>query len=174
MRVAKIVLAIFVALALQTVLARFFMRGTVAVDLVLVVVTYVGLTAGPILGLLAGTLGGLAQDSLGSGIVGIGSLAKTTVGFLTGVAGAQFIVTQLSPRLLVFGGATVIQAIVVLGFGLLLGTALPSRPLAAVAWQVAGNALVGIALFQCIEVLPAAIERRRAARTGARVRRLRQ
>src|SRR5262249_22264537 len=51
-RVAGIALAIGLAVALQTTLARFVMRGTVAVDLVLVAVVYVALTSGPVTGLL--------------------------------------------------------------------------------------------------------------------------
>ena len=78
------------------------MRGTVAVDLVLVVVVYVALTSGPVTGLLAGTLGGLLQDALSSGVIGIGGLAKTVVGFLAGIIGTQFIVAQPLPRFVVF------------------------------------------------------------------------
>ena len=40
MRAAGVILAVAAALALQTTLARFIVRGTVAVDLVLVVVVY--------------------------------------------------------------------------------------------------------------------------------------
>ena len=65
------------ALALQTTLARFLVRGTVGVDLVLVVVVYAALSSGPVTGLLTGTFAGLLQDALSSGIIGIGGLAKT-------------------------------------------------------------------------------------------------
>ena len=53
-----------------------------------------------------GTVGGLAQDALAGGIVGIGGLAKTIVGFFVGVLGAQFIVSQPLPRFVMFVGAT--------------------------------------------------------------------
>ena len=42
------------------------------------------------------------QDALSSGVIGIGGLAKTIVGFLAGVIGTQFIVTQPLPRFVVF------------------------------------------------------------------------
>ena len=45
MRAAGVILAVALALALQTTLARFVVRGTVAVDLVLVVVVYAALTS---------------------------------------------------------------------------------------------------------------------------------
>ena len=57
--------------------------------------------------MFAGTLGGLVQDALSSGVIGIGGLAKTIVGFLAGVVGTQFIVAQPLPRFVVFFGATI-------------------------------------------------------------------
>jgi rod shape-determining protein MreD len=50
------------------------------VDVVLVAVVYVALTTGPVGGMLSGTIAGLIQDTLSSGVIGIGSLAKTLVG----------------------------------------------------------------------------------------------
>ena len=56
MRAVGVVIAIALALALQTTLARFVIGGTTALDLVLVVVTYVALTSGPVTGMLAGSV----------------------------------------------------------------------------------------------------------------------
>ena len=85
-----------VALALQTILAGLLIGGRIAVNLVLVAVVYVALAFGPVTGLLAGVVGGLTQDALAGGIVGIGGLAKTLIGFAVGVLGAQFIVSQIA------------------------------------------------------------------------------
>jgi rod shape-determining protein MreD len=171
-RAARMLLTIVVALVLQTTLARYVAHGAMPVDLVLVAVAYVGLSSGPVLGLLAGTLGGLTQDALASGIVGLGGLGSTTVGFLTGVVGMQFIVAQVLPRFLVFFAATIVRALVVFGLGVLLGFGQTSLPFVPVAGQALGNALVGVALFQTVELLPGALERRRIARREARARRL--
>ena len=84
--------ALAVAVVLQTTVAGFLGQGVMTVDLVLVVVVYVALTSGPVAGLLAGTVGGIVQDALSSGILGMGGLAKTVVGFLAGRFGTQFIV----------------------------------------------------------------------------------
>src|SRR5262249_58588331 len=98
-------MAIAVALALQTTLARFVIRGTVAIDLVLVVVVYLALTSGPVTGLLSGTLAGLIQDALSSGIIGIGGVAETVVGGFARTLGTQSIVTPpLAPLLVFFWG----------------------------------------------------------------------
>jgi rod shape-determining protein MreD len=163
-RTLGVILAVLLALVLQTTLARFFVRGTFAVDLVLVAVVYVALTSGPITGMFSGTIAGLMQDALSSGVIGIGGLAKTIVGFLTGVIGTQFIVTNTLPRFVVFCAATVVHAIVFLGLYMLLELRPFGTPYAAVGGQALGNAVVGIIAFQVVELLPGALERRRAQR----------
>lgn len=164
MKAAGVFVAIAVALALQTTLARFLVRGPVAVDLVLVAVVYVALTSGPVSGMLAGTFAGLIQDALSSGIIGIGGLAKTIVGFLSGVIGTQFIVTNSLPRFVVFVAATALHAVVFMGLYVLLDLRHFGTPYAAVAGQAFGNAFVGVIAFQIVELLPGAMERRRAQR----------
>jgi rod shape-determining protein MreD len=159
-----VVLAVSLSLALQTTLARFLVRGNVAVDLVLVAVVYVALTSGPVTGMFCGALAGLIQDALSSGIIGIGGLSKTVVGFLAGIIGTQFIVAHSLPRFVVFFGATVLHAAVFMGLYMLLDLRHFDAPYAAVAGQAAGNALVGIIAFQLVELLPGFVERRRAAR----------
>jgi rod shape-determining protein MreD len=168
-KAAGVLLAITLALALQTTLARFVIRGTVAVDLVLVVVVYVALTSGPVTGLLSGAVAGLIQDALSSGVIGIGGLAKTIVGFLAGIIGTQFIVAQPLPRFVVFFSATALHAVVFIGLYVLLDLRHFSSPVPAVAGQALGNAIVGVIAFQLVELLPGAVERRRASR--GRVRR---
>ena len=160
--------AVAAALALQTTLARFVIRGTVAVDLGLVVVVYIALTSGPVTGLLSGTLTGLLQDALASGILGIGGLAKTVVGFLAGVIGTQFIVAQPLPRFVVFFAATVLHAVIFIGLYVVLDLRRYESPYAGVTGQALGNAIVGVVAFQLVELLPGAIERRRAQRSRIR------
>lgn len=156
---AGVFLATALALALQTSLA-----GTNAVDFVLVVVVYVALTYGPVTGLLTGTFAGLVQDALASGVIGIGGLAKTIVGFLAGVIGTQFIVAQPLPRFVVFFGATILHAVVFYGLYMVLNLRQFGSAYAAIAGQALSNALVGVVAFQLVELLPGAVERRRAAR----------
>jgi rod shape-determining protein MreD len=166
LKVAGVLLAVALALALQTTLARFAARGTIAVDLVLVVVVYVALTLGPATGLLTGALAGLLQDALvASPVIGIGGLAKTIVGFLAGVLGTQFIVVHSLPRFVVFFSATVLHAVVFMGLYTLLDMRHFGSPYAAVAGQSLGNAVVGVVAFQLVELLPGAMERRRAQRS---------
>ena len=156
--------AIALAIALQTTLARFLVGGTAALDLVLVVVVYVALTSGPMIGLLAGSLAGIIQDALSSGVIGIGGLAKSLVGFAAGAIGQQFIVTAALPRLVMFVGATAAHAAVFMGLYVLLGLRSFPSPWAAILSQALGNAAVGVIAFTIIESFPGAVERRKLSR----------
>ena len=168
MKAVFVILAVAAALALQTTAARFLVRGSMAVDLVLVVVVYVALTSGPATGLLSGTFAGLVQDALSSSVIGIGGLAKTLVGFLAGIIGTQFIVTASLPRFVVFFAASVLHAIVFMGLYVLLDVRHFGAPYGAVAGQAAANAVVGVVAFQLVELLPGAVERRRAGKSRLR------
>ena len=165
MKVGLIVVGtLALALVLQTTLAQLLVRGTAALDLVLVVVVYVALTTGPTTGLLAGALAGLAQDALSSGIIGVGGLAKTVVGYVAGLVGTQFIVARPLARFVVFVVATVVHAVIFMGTYELLGARRFGFPYGGVLSQGAVNGLVGVIAFQAIELLPGAVERRLANR----------
>jgi rod shape-determining protein MreD len=157
-------IAIAIALGLQTTLARFVVGGSAAVDLVLVAVVAVALTIGPVGGMLAGSAAGLIQDALSSGVIGIGGLAKTIVGFLAGAFGQQFIVTAALPRLVIFLAATVLHGAVFMGLYYVLDIRTFPSPWKPLVAQALGNALVGIVAFGIIESLPGIVERRRSRR----------
>ena len=166
MKAVGVLIAIALALALQTTVARFLVGGTAALDLVLVVVVYVALTSGPVTGMLAGSLAGIVQDALSTstGVIGVGGLAKSVVGFLAGAIGQQFIVTAALARFVIFLAATAVHSAVFMGLNALLGLRSFPSPWAAIASQALGNAAVGIVAFAIIESLPGALERRRSGR----------
>ena len=164
-KVAWVVGMTALALALQTTLARFWSGDTVAVDLVLVVVVYAASESGPMTGLLTGTFAGLVQDALSSGVIGIGGLAKTIVGFRgrhdrdavhhrAAVAPVRRIFRRHDRCTLWYlSGCTCSST---------CGRSI--RPYASVLGQAVGNAVVGVVAFQLGELLPGAVERRRTAK----------
>ena len=187
MKAASVGLAIALALAVQTTLARFVIGGGVRVDLVLVVVVYIALTSGSVTGVWTGTVGGIAQDALSGGIIGVGGLAKTIVGFVVGVTGAQFIVARPQHRFVVFVAASLAHAICFHGLYVMLPSAVATwqgsfsgvvdsggvaAPYTAVAGEALANALVGVVAFQLIEFGPGVLERRRLQRSRVLSRRL--
>ena len=168
MKVVAALVAIAAALALQTTLASLVVRGTAALDLVLIVVVYLALVSGPVTGLLLGTTAGLIQDALSSGIIGVGGLAKTVVGFVAGLLGTQFIVTAPLSRFLVFILGTVIHATIFMGLYMLLDLRQFDSPYAAVMSQAIGNGFLGVVGAELVEWLPGLMERRRSRRVSRR------
>jgi rod shape-determining protein MreD len=163
-RVAASLLAIAVALALQTTLASLVIRGTAALDLVLIVVVYLALISGPVSGVLLGSAAGLVQDALSSGIIGIGGLAKTVVGFVAGFLGTQFILTAPLARFGVFVVSTLLHAAVFMGLYTALDLRQFDQPWGAVMSQAIGNGFLGVMGALVVDVLPGIRERRKARR----------
>ena len=164
MRSAAALAAILIAIALQTTLGSLLFRGNTAIDIVLIVVVFVAIKSGPVTGLLAGTVAGLVQDALSSGILGIGGLAKTIVGFGSGVLGTQFIVTAPLPRFLLLLLATGLHAAIFMGLYTLLNLRQFPAPYSSIVAQALGNAFVGVVAFTVIEWFPGFVDRRRAGR----------
>lgn len=169
MRTTAAFVAIAVALALQMSLARFTIGRETPIDLVLVAVVYAALARGPVTGMLCGSVGGLAQDALSGGLVGVGGLAKTLVGFAAGVVGAQFIVAQPIPRLAVFFTSTLVHGACFYGVYALIGSRGSNAPYGAVLTQAVVNGVVGVIAFQAVAMAPGLLDRRRA-RSGFRRR----
>jgi rod shape-determining protein MreD len=167
-KVVAALVAIAAALALQTTLASLVIRGTAALDLVLIVVIYLGLVSGPVTGLLLGMTAGIIQDALSSGLIGVGGLAKTVVGFVAGLLGTQFIVTAPLSRFLVFVLGTAIHAAIFMGLYVLLDLRQFESPYAAVTSQAIGNGFLGVVGAEVVEWLPGLMERRRARRVSRR------
>lgn len=163
-RTLQLAATLALALVAQSLLTRAFGNVPLWVDLPLVAVVYAALAGGSMAGLLAGTAAGLAQDAMGGGVLGVGSMAKTVAGFLAGVVGTQFIVTQTLSRMLVFMGAAVVNAVVFMGLYLMLGLRHFNRPWVDVTVQAAGNGLTGAFIFAVIDSLPGVRERWRMRR----------
>ena len=164
MKTAVVVIALAGALVLQTTLSGLMVGGTIAVNLVLVAVVYLALSYGAVTGLLAGAAGGLVQDAVAGGIVGIGGLSKTLVGFLCGVLGAQFIVSTTVPRLVMFVAATFVHEVVFEALHALVEGRGVTLHFSAMLVQALVNGLVGVLAFQFVENGPGMLQRQRMRR----------
>jgi rod shape-determining protein MreD len=164
-------LALTAAMVVQATLAGLFVGGTIAVNLVLVAVVYVALAYGAVTGLLAGAIGGLAQDALGGGIIGIGGLTKTLIGFLVGVLGAQFNLSTTVPRLVMFVAATFVHEVVFKGLQAMAGGRPFALKFSVVLLQSLVNGLIGVLAFALVENGPDLLARRRMRRASLSKRR---
>lgn len=167
MRALAQAVAVVAALVLQTTLSG-LLPETAMLDLVLVVVVYLALTSGPTTGIVVGSAAGLVQDALSSGVMGIGALAKTLVGFVVGRLGTQFIVTASLTRFVVFAAATVGHAAVFMGLYAGLGLRTFDDPVGGVVLQAVGNAVVGVIGCEVAERLPGVVSRPRTRGRGRR------
>lgn len=168
MRSLRAGVGLVVALALQTTLAHGLLGNRAAFDLVVIAVVYVALLWGPSAGLLAGAAAGLVQDALAGGIVGVGGLAKTLVGFLAGIAGTQFIMTGALPRLVVFFVGSMLHALVVVGFYEVIEPRSQRASYPAIATQALLNAVIGVLVMHLVERAPDWWHQRRLRRASLR------
>lgn len=164
MKLLMALVGIVGALAIQTTLMAFTNDGVAPVDLVLVLAVYLSLTSGPSAGLLAASAAGLVQDSLSSGILGIGALAKTIVAYLAGIASTQFILNGPLQRFFTFFMASVVHAGIFMGLYVALDVRQFPSPVWGVLTEALWNALVGVIGFHIVEWLPGFLARRRATR----------
>ena len=170
MKAARVAVAIAFALALQTILARYLVGSGSRVDLALVAVVYVAMTTGPVTAILSGAIGGIVQDALSGGIIGVGGLAKTIVGVAVAMLSTQIIIVQPLPRFVVFVASTLVHAMVFLGLYSMLESRIPNSSTAGVLGQALGNGIAGIVVFELNKTLP--LLRRRGGGSGHVKRRL--
>jgi len=171
MKAVIVTLALAAAIFAQATLAGLFIGGTIKMNLVTVAVVYLALAYGPVTGLLAGALGGLAQDALGGGIVGIGGLTKTLVGFVVGFFGAQFNLSTTVPRMVMFVAATFVHELLFEGMQALAGGRHVTVHYPALLGQSLVNGLIGVAAFLIVENGPQMLANRRTRGTSMSKRR---
>ena len=164
MRLVSVVLGLAVALMLQTTFVASVVGNGAPIDLVLVVVVAVAISGGPVAGLWSGTVGGLFQDALSGGILGVGGVSKTLVGYFAGQLASHFMVARLWDRLLVFFFGSVIHSGLFVGVYSLLSDTGTLSSYRNVVVQAAANAAIGAGLVGGLRMAPVAIERRRLRR----------
>jgi len=171
MKLTSVFITAFVAIVLQVALARYTVGGRVAFDFVLVGVVFAALQWGPVAGMLAGTTGGLLQDMLSGEIVGVGGLAKTLVGCISGVVGTQFVVARSSARTLVVIVASVFHRLIILVLHSLIDQQWLGLPWGAMLAETGINAVAAFLAFHATSTLPGVMVRQRMSRRSGLSRR---
>lgn len=151
------------ALVLQSVIGYQLVGRRPMVDLGLVTVVSGAIFLGPTVGLFAGTITGLAQDTLSGGVLGVAGLAKTLVGFAAGVVATQFIVSALLPRFVVFVAMTWLHGVCFLGVYAMIERVGLGNPWQALLVQSLLNGVIGVVATRLVERGPDVWRRRRYA-----------
>jgi rod shape-determining protein MreD len=170
-KLTYVLATIVIAVLLQVTLARYMVGGRWVFDFVLVGVVFAAVVWGSAAGMLAGTTGGLLQDVLSDGIVGVGGLAKTLVGFATGILGAQFVLARPPARALIVTGASVVHRLLILALYGLIDQRWPAISWNAMLAETLLNTLFGLIAFQVTAALPNVMERHRMNRRSSLSRR---
>jgi rod shape-determining protein MreD len=168
---AAVFATVLISVVLQATLARYTVGGGWVFDLVLVGVIFAGLEWGPVAGILAGTIGGLLQDTLAGEIVGIGGLAKTITGFAAGVIGTQFVLARPQARVLVAVGATVAHRLIILSLHAIIDQHWPGLAWGALVAETGVNTACALLLFVASSAAPGMMERQRMSRRSSLSRR---
>ena len=166
MKTATVVGIVLGSVLLQVLLAQFAIGGRLSFDLVLVGVVFVALQSGPVAGMLAGTIGGVLLDLMSGGLVGVGGLLKTIVGFAAGLMGTRLVVAKPYARALIVGAATLLHSFLAIG----LQSAIDKW--SGIGWgamlgETAINAVAAYLAFLTIEALPGAMSRGRTRQRSA-------
>lgn len=171
MKLTRVLLTVIVAVTLQMALARYAVGGRWVFDFVVVGVIYAAMCWGPVAGMWTGTLGGLTQDALVGDVIGLGGFAKTVVGYVAGVLGAQFIVSRPFARSGAVAVATVGHRLIVVGLLAVVDRDWPGFSWGAMLMETGLNAAAGFVAFQVSERLPGALEQSRERRRSSLSRR---
>jgi rod shape-determining protein MreD len=171
LKAVGVLIAVVIAVVLQVTLARYTVGGRWVFDFVLVGVMFAALQWGPAAGVLSGTVGGLLQDVLSGGIVGVGGLVKTLVGFGAGIVGTQFVLAKPYARMVIVMAATVVHRLLVLSVYGLIDQRWPGVVWTAMLAEIVLNAVSALLVFQTVSVVPEVVARQRMSRRSSLSRR---
>lgn len=171
MKFTSVVLAVLISVVLQVTLARYTVGGRLVFDFVLVGVVYAALQWGPVAGMLAGTIGGLLQDTLAGEVVGVGGLAKTLVGCAAGVVGTQFVLARPHARALIVMVASLAHRLIILAMSGVIDQQWPGVSWGAMLAEIAINGVAAFVAFYVSGSLPGVMSRQRMNRRSSLSRR---
>jgi len=121
MKVSQIGFLLLFALFVQTTFMRLITNAFIPFDVVFIAIVFIALFRGAVVGIVVGSIGGLLQDILSGGIIGVNGLVKSTIGLLVGLTATRFIVDTLWYRLaLLFVASLMSTLFFLMVYGLLL------------------------------------------------------
>lgn len=166
MRQLKIAGVLALAIALQSVFARW--PPLAYVDLPLIVVVYFALQRDVLQALVVGAAAGLAMDALGGGLLGAGGFSKTLTAYMVYIAAARVMLDTTLLRIPVLAAATTIDASVFVGLHRLLGQSLAMPFVQALLYKLVATTVAGTVLLYVFEIFFSERARQRRQFAGRR------
>ena len=161
----QICIALAIGWLSQTTFAYKIFGTEMPVDLILIVVIFSALNRGPIFGLWTGTLGGVVQDLLSGGIIGVSGLAKSVVGVLLGFTGSHFILMTMWHRAVVVFLASLIHSFLFLLIYEIVGSSFQNTDNSWILLIAIFNVIVGLVLEILFRFMPGFFGRMRWGRS---------
>lgn len=160
MQVVKIIIAIILFLALQSllpnVIPQFASSFLPRVDLTLILTVYLSLKRNPLQGTIVGATTGYSYDLIsGINLLGASSFTKTVIGFTVSTINVRFAIDNKLTRLFILVGASIVNILLFLGLHYIFNS-MPEGLTAPeivklTAWQAACNLIIGFFLFPVLD-----------------------
>lgn len=120
-RNVRYILVLTIAFICQATIVPFVSIGAARPDIVLIAIATFGFIDGPVAGAVGGFFGGLLQDLVAAGSLGLTALAKTLAGYISGQAERTILGSSLLLPVVVIAGISVISQIIYVGLAFLMG-----------------------------------------------------
>ena len=137
----------------QFLLARYLPAVGRSVDLFTVLVMFYAVTRRRIGVMAMGAAAGLVEDLLAHTFLGMNAFKKTLVGYLMGMLGSTFVLSQPFPRFGVLVVATLLEAVTEAGLVLVLGQHLVLPTATDLLRLSLGNGIAGILAYWSVSKL---------------------
>ena len=137
----------------QLLLVRYISAVGRSVDLFTVLVIFYAVTRRRIRVMVMGTAAGLAEDLLAHTFLGMNAFKKTLVGYLMGMLGSFFVLSQPLPRFGILILATLLEALIEAGLVLVLGQNLVVPGATDLLRLCLGNGIAGILGYYAVSKL---------------------
>ena len=143
-------IAILLGLGLLQVFLSQVWVGLGAIDWLVIYIALMALRLSFRQSVLLGAAGGLIQDALSSGIVGLHAFAKTCVAALIAGFGGLLVVRGPLPETLLVAAAATVEGLVVVAWQILLERPVSLGPL-DIAWRVALTSAAAFAFLTAVQ-----------------------
>jgi rod shape-determining protein MreD len=110
-------------------------------------------------------------DGLSGGIVGVGGLAKTIVGFAAGALGSQLVVAKAHGRMMIVAAGSLLHRLILVALTAMIDQHWPPISVTVLVSETLINALIGFVAFQVTEAMPGMVSRGRLGRRSTLIRR---
>ena len=114
-------LILFAGFIFQSAIVPFISIGKAKPDIILIVIATFGFINGPVPGAINGFIGGLLQDLVAAGSLGLQAVSKVAIGFISGRVERTFLGSSALIPMVVIAGISIVSQTIYVGLTFLAG-----------------------------------------------------